>query len=214
MYRERSKSEKQPRHLWLLLIWLLYFIIWLLDQAVGNDNCWITMMPVDSYIPFCEFFSVFYVLWFPSLAILTLYTMLCDTPAFRRFMMYVLVTFVPTALAFLFIPNGMVIRAEIDPGKNFFTWIVSIIYSMDTPTNAFPSLHVIGCFGIFFTVYHSQTLQKKRWAQILTPILMLLILVSTMLIKQHSLLDVLAAVPVSVVGYFLVYKLILPDRKL
>ncbi len=65
-----------------------------------------------------------------------------------------------------------------------------MIYAFDTPTGVFPSLHVGYSMGIAFTACRDPHLSRiKKWLIVLWVILISL---STMFIKQHSILDVVS----------------------
>ena len=65
-------------------------------------------------------------------------------------------------------------------------------------------MHVIGCAALTLASFDSELLYRKHLQWVALP-LGLLICASTVLVKQHSILDVFAAIPVSVILYFIVY---------
>ena len=78
------------------------------------------------------------------------------------------------------------------------------IYTADTNTNVLPSMHVIGCAALTLACFDSEPLCRRHLQWVALP-LGLLICASTVLVKQHSILDVVVAIPVSAVLYFIVY---------
>ena len=77
------------------------------------------------------------------------------------------------------------------------------IYSFDTSTGVLPSLHVAYSMGILSVALKMPDLKKGwKWA---LGILVVLICLATAFVKQHSMLDVFAALPVSLVAELLVY---------
>lgn len=68
-----------------------------------------------------------------------------------------------------------------------------MIYSMDTPTNVLPSIHVYNSIGAMAAIAHSTSLKKHRGVQIGSYVLGILIIFSTVFLKQHSITDVIAA---------------------
>ena len=107
-------------------------------------------------------------------------------------------------------PNGLHLRPTTFARDNIFTHIVQYVYSVDTPTNVLPSIHVFNSMGIAIAVAHSDKLNEKKWIQHLTYILAGLIILSTMFLKQHSVTDVFAALVMAGVIYPFVYA---PERK-
>ena len=78
------------------------------------------------------------------------------------------------------------------------------LYHADTNTNVIPSMHVLGCMAAVFGLFRCCC--TPRWAKIGVIILTVLINASTVFIKQHSILDVIIALIVSVVLYFVVFR--------
>ena len=101
-------------------------------------------------------------------------------------------------------PNGQDLRPTEFAQHDFFIWLLQRIYAADTNTNVLPSMHVIGCAALTLACFDSQPLCKRHLQWVALP-LGLLICASTVLVKQHSILDVFVAIPVSVILYFIVY---------
>ena len=94
---------------------------------------------------------------------------------------------------------------------NVFTDMVKVLYKTDTPTNVLPSIHVFNSIGVSIAISHSNDLKKHRWIQISAYILAVLIILSTMFLKQHSVTDVIAAVTMACIIYPFVY--VTADKK-
>lgn len=101
-------------------------------------------------------------------------------------------------------PNGQNLRPAEFTDPNIFTWLVGRLYHADTNTNVIPSMHVLGCMAAVFGLFRCCC--TPRWAKIGVIILTVLINASTVFIKQHSILDVIIALIVSVVLYFVVFR--------
>lgn len=74
-----------------------------------------------------------------------------------------------------------------------------------------PSIHVFNSIGVSIAISHSNDLKKYRWIQISAYILAVLIILSTMFLKQHSVTDVIAAVTMACIIYPFVY--VTADKK-
>jgi hypothetical protein len=81
--------------------------------------------------------------------------------------------------------------------NSFSTWVLAIVYGADRPWNCFPSLHVAMSLLAALTV-----LEVHRIRGMLILLLTFLIALSTILIKQHYVLDVVAAMLLTVTIYF------------
>ena len=87
-------------------------------------------------------------------------------------------------------PNGQILRPTTVELDNIFVDLVKQLYRADTPTNIFPSLHVYNSIGACIAIMHSQRLKEYRWIQYASLVLGGLIILSTMFLKQHSVIDV------------------------
>ena len=58
-------------------------------------------------------------------------------------------------------PNGHNLRPYYFTHHNMFTALCEWLYSTDTPTNLFPSIHVYNSLGIHFAVMHSSYFKDK-----------------------------------------------------
>ncbi len=194
---------------YLLLIYLpIYLVSFLFAEQVNTGDYFISYLPIDDFIPFFPIFVVPYVMWYPYMLVPAIIMLFRDVSAFKRFMYYLIITMSVSLIICLTVPNGQNLRVTELGGGNLFTNLVSVIYSADTNTNVLPSMHVVGSIGIICALYDSKLFKKVK---IFMLILGVLICASTVFIKQHSILDVIAGVLLAAVTILLVY--ILPRRK-
>ena len=85
------------------------------------------------------------------------------------------------------------------------------LYRADTCTNVFPSLHVFNTLSVCIAVHESEKLKKHKAVCNAAYILAALIILATMFLKQHSVLDVFGAVIMAYVLYKVVYE---PEKKM
>ena len=199
--------------LWLP-VYLVSFVV--LEHLIdGSGRYWATQISLDRFIPFCEFFVIPYCLWYPLLVAVGLYLLFRNSTAFRRYMRFLAVTFFLSELIWFLIPNGQDLRPVVMPRDNPLTRLVEGLYSIDTNTNVFPSVHVVGVMAAVFAVFHTPGM--KTWAWRAGAVIWgLLVTASTLLIKQHAFIDIVASLVVSALAYVLVYVIIgrRRDRKL
>ena len=161
---------------------------------------------LDDMIPFCEYFIIPYVIWYVYVCGAVLYLGLTDKSLkeYKRFianMMLGMIVFVITSLIY---PNGQNLRPEIVV-DGFFTWAVNLLYTIDTSTNILPSLHVFATVACDIALCRDERFKKHpswKWA---SHIVAVLICLSSMFLKQHSVIDVIAALLCNIVFYPLVY---------
>lgn len=203
------------RHIW----WALYFVVYLIgfflvEAVVPTEGYHVMYHPLDDLIPFCEYFIIFYYIWYLFLASTALFLIFYDGPAFRRYMWFLILGFSFTLIFNVIYPNGQDLRPDLSSlgRENIFTTLIGMIYSADTNTNVCPSMHVIGSFAAMFGVLDCKKLRKTVAAPIVAVLLTLLISASTVLVKQHSIVDVFWGVIVSAVLYGIVYGLLREKR--
>ena len=78
---------------------------------------------------------------------------------------------------------------------------------MDTSTNVFPSIHVYNSIGAHLAVVHTPLLAENKKVRTGSFILCILIILSTVFIKQHSMFDVITAFIMAAVMYLVVYQM-------
>ena len=91
--------------------------------------------------------------------------------------------------------------------QNLAAWLVEYTYSIDTNTNVFPSVHILGCMAAVAAVWHTPGLRKPAWRWGVT-LYAALIMVSTMFVKQHAVIDVLAGLLTGAIAYVFVYVIV------
>ena len=200
-------TSPEYRHVLLLLYWVGYLLSFIfierLTPAAYHHPVWCKL---DDYIPFCEWFIFPYMSWHVSLVWMSLYTLAYDIPAFKRFMWNLIVTTVIAVATYIIWPNEQQLRPDLSAlgRSNILTWATGIIYSVDTNTNVCPSLHCIGGFAILFAALDMPRFRQKAWPVFFT-VFALLICASTVFMKQHSIVDFFAAIPVIIIGWVCVY---------
>ena len=207
-YRDfRLSRVNEPRfsHIKLLLGWVGYFALYFLtENLIPAERCHVMHCALDDLIPFNEFFVIFYVSWYVLIVISLLYFFLYDIQSFRDLSTFIIITQVVAMAVYILYPNRQDLRPETFERQNILTWLMGIIYAFDTPTGVCPSLHVAYSLGI-----GSAWLKKKDaspvWKAVLV-IWIVLICVSVMFVKQHSAVDVVAALPLGALAEYLVYR--------
>lgn len=202
--RLNNLTSPEFRHVLLLIYWPLYLLTFIVLEA--RPVSFTIYSPLDDLIPFCELFVIPYLGWMVALLFLSLYTLAYDISAFKRFMHMLILTTIITETCYLFWPNQQLLRPDLSTlgRSNPFTWVVHIIYTVDSNTNVCPSLHCIGAFAVFFCAHSTKKFRTPAWTAFFA-VFALMICASTVFIKQHSILDFFAALPVVLVGWLVVY---------
>lgn len=198
-------NDPEFRHLKYLVYWPLYGILFLTVERLWiRDSYFPVHCSLDNRIPLCEYFLIPYLFWFVFLVGIHLYTLLYDTSSFEKLMKFIIVSYSITILIYILFPNCQELRPTTFERDNVFTRFLAGFYRFDTNTNVCPSLHVIGSVAVAACAWHSKHFSTMPWrAAFCTAAL--LISVSTVFLKQHSIIDLLAAIPVCVVAYHVAY---------
>ena len=206
MIQKTKEFLKGHKHIWISAYWLIY-LVWFLLLEMRED---VVMQPIhiwlDDYIPFHEWFIIPYLLWFAYMAVTIIYFLLYSKEDYYRESAFLYIGMSICLIIYMIWPNCQNLRVTEFPRDNFLTWIVSIIYGMDTSTNVCPSIHVYNSIGVHIAVAHSEKLKKYKGIQLGSFVLMILICLSTVFLKQHSAFDGIAAMPLALIMYILVYK--------
>ena len=198
----RKITEIRYRHLFLLLFWPFYlFSFFWSEQMAWDGGFTIVKCAFDEKIPFCEYMIIPYVIWYPFWVLMVLYTCGFDVPVFINLMKYLMLTLTISLFIYIIWPTGHDMWPKVFPRDNFFTWLTKLIYAADHPTNVCPSEHVSTAFGVVFAARESKRLSGRKW-MIFFWGEAIMIAVSVAFIKQHSVIDVFAAIPIILIGYF------------
>ena len=201
-----KEKLSQYKHVLLLLYFPFYLTAFFFLEKFGPDIIHIIDCAFDQYIPFVEVFIVPYLLWFAYLLAAGLYFMFYEKESFVRMMCFGMIGMTIFILVSWLYPNGLELRPETFARDNIFVRLTQFVYSMDTATNVLPSIHVFNSVGICITIRYSEKLRDKKWVQNGALILTILIVLSTMFVKQHSVVDVLLALLLSYISYELVFE--------
>ena len=200
----RRLGEPRFRHLLLLSGWIVYFALYFLtENLIPADRCHVIHCALDDAIPFCEYFLIFYVGWYFLVFGALAYTLFYDVEGFRRLQKYIMITQAAAMLVYIFYPSIQLLRPAVFPRRNVFTRILGVIYWFDTPTGVFPSLHVAYSLGILALGLKSERLNPAGKTALTAAVVM--ICLSVCFVKQHSALDVFAALPVGLLAEMIVF---------
>ena len=189
----------------------LYLFVFLagfgLLELVVKEPKVIIHCPVDDWIPFCEFFIVPYMLWFPYMILAVIYFIFFNKNKHEYYqlafnLMMGMTVFLIVSYVY---PNAQHIRPTEFPRDNIFTDIVKWLYSTDTPTNILPSIHVFNSLAIHMSLTNCETLRNKKFIKAASFTLTALIIMSTMFLKQHSVIDVCMGATLALFGFLVFY---------
>ena len=205
--------KKNRYYLYLLYIPVYLGMFFFVESVIGRDyNYWVSYVPFDDLIPFIDWFVIFYVIWYPVLIGVGIILLLKDKAAYERYFFMIMIGFTASIIFFFILPNGQNLRPAEFERDNIFTRIIGSIYESDTNTNVLPSMHVYGSLCAMIALIDSDRV-KNVWLIVANTTICILICASTCFIKQHSILDAVAAVAMCVPLYITIYWRRLFSRK-
>ena len=165
------------------------------------------MTSLDRRIPLCTGFILIYILAYVQWVCGYLLAA-HESSAVCRWMMIGDILAKAGALAiFLAIPTT-IIRPEIQ-GRSLCDMLTVLIYRMDAPDNLFPSVHCLESWLCFRTSFRIK--KAPRWYPAAGFFFTAAVCASTVLVKQHVLVDIPAGIALAELGLFAAGR-ILPSR--
>lgn len=186
---------------YLTILFIIYFIGFMLLEVRTSSQTIITSTLIDQYIPFNEYFVIPYLLWFVFIALGFAYFIFVDSHGFKRTCYYMFTGMFISLLFYFLFPNGQDLRITLD-NDNIFRILVSFIYSIDSPTNVCPSIHVYNSVMMCVSLMKSKIFHQKHILMIITVILTIMICASTVFIKQHAFIDIVVALILALLVYY------------
>lgn len=176
---------------------IIYFItkLFLNNEFVLNNL-------LDDQIPFVPYFIYFYISWYILLFLVPMIYMKYDKKTLKKYTYTNFISVLVCGIIFIIFPTT-INRPSLEV-TSITTWLVNTIYYFDTPAvNCLPSIHSLICF--IFILCNIKANIKTSYKCIID-ILSVLIILSTLFIKQHVIYDVLSAFIVSSITYIIVTK--------
>lgn len=205
-FRFNKLNTPEFEHLKYLLYWPAYGFLFLMVERLWIRESYFPMhCSFDDKIPFCEYFLIPYLFWFVYLVGIHIYTLLWDTESFKKFMKFIIISYSAAILIYILFPNCQKLRPVAFERDNIFTRFMAGYYRFDTNTNVFPSIHVLGSAAVMLCSWQSKHFSSAGWRIAFTAAA-ILISVSTVFLKQHSVLDVAAAILICIVAYYAAYR--------
>lgn len=192
-----------------LTIMAVYFVIYMiafgyLEQR--NTSYYVIHFGIDAYIPFCEYFIIPYLLWFVYVALAVIYFGIKDQDEGNKLVAFLIAGMTIFLIVSAVFPNGHHLRPKTFERDNIFVDMVKKLYIVDTSTNVVPSIHVYNSLAVMITVWRTKLLKNHKVIRAGLMLLGVTIICSTVLLKQHSMLDVMVAFILGALVYTICYR--------
>ena len=196
----RTLKKIYDRNPWkfVILAWLLYVVSFFLIDNFNRDPVIYLHSRIDDLIPFSRFAIIPYASWFPLLVIPMGKRMLKkEYEQVWDLLVPMFIAMFGSLIFYLIVPNGLHLRPAEVKGSDLCAWLVRSIQSMDTPENVCPSIHV--STTVLIDLFLQKQHKHETGMRIFLHILAVSICLSTMLLKQHSVIDVFWGLVVALV---------------
>lgn len=211
-FRLTKINAPQFKHLQYLLGWLGYFAFYFItERFIPYDKCYPVHCALDDKIPFCEYFVIPYVGWYLLIVGSLIYFALYNPDNFKNMMKFIIVTQIVAMVIYIVFPNRQDLRPLEFARDNVFTDIVRLLYSLDTNTNVCPSMHVAFSIGIASTWLKEKSASRKCKTFIVA--FCFLVCISVAFVKQHSVIDIFAAIPLCILAEWMAFKKYYQSKK-
>ncbi len=172
---------------WAFWVGVAFFSVyptcnWLTSERTEVNQLFFSAELSMPFIPwFYWFYISLYLLFF-------LPPFFLDVPRLRILGKRIIMATIISGIIFILLPTGLGFE-RIAP-EGFYGQLFDTLFSLDLPHNMTPSLHVVYSALILFAVIESS---KNRSMQGLALIWLVSISISTLLVHQHHLIDIIAA---------------------
>lgn len=180
------------RHVWWILIYTAFYMggFQIMERA-RHVHYHVIHTWLDEQIPFCEYFIIPYMLWFLfNVIVVGWFVLHADKREYYRLITALMLGMTAFLAVSVIYPNRLELRPDTVDAQNLCGRLVALLYSSDTSTNVLPSIHVYNTVVLCHAVNANASLRRRKALFLVNNVLGVLIILSTMFLKQHSVIDV------------------------
>ena len=207
MRLEKVKSWFKKYPYMIAVLYLIFYLAafqWLEKTVVPK---YIIHCKLDEMIPFCEVFIIPYVFWYVYIVGMFVWFLKRGWQDYSRLCLMVFSGLTVCLCIYYFFPTGLNLRLADNPHETGVLYnLVRCLRAIDTPTNVCPSIHVMNTVMMFQAVCSLDGLKHRKATIGVHFVIMILICASTVFLDQHSVIDVICGIMMSVVFHGLVYQ--------
>ncbi|WLR56975.1 phosphatase PAP2 family protein [Mesobacillus subterraneus] len=197
----KTKIKELPYLLFLLVMPVLGLIYKILNN--NPRDAVILSTNIDDKIPFLPVFILPYIIWYAFILGYLVYFWYKDTRVYLKTLTMIVIGELVCFLIYFFFQTT--VPRPILAGDGILIELVGMIYSHDQPFNAFPSIHVLTTFAIILGNINIRN--KHIIHSLFVPVMGSLIIISTLFVKQHYILDMFASMFLTSFIYGIVFEL-------
>lgn len=161
-------------------------------------------LPIDGKIPFIPAFIWLYSIWYPMVILSLFIVFKYDKKDFVKTMISIVIGLVISYFFFIVFPST-VNRPLVESYNSLTSFLLYITYKLDNPVNCFPSDHALMCLLLLYSIIKNKNI--PLWFRIFSFFSNILIILSTLFIKQHVVADLIGSLVISLTIYYIVIEL-------
>lgn len=200
MFTKLKKDKAITRSIIYFTLMTIFIIV--NNNVVGKFDMY---SPIDNLIPFVPAFVIAYYAWYGFFFLTALHFFLHSKDDFEKTILSINLSMIIALLIYILFPNYQSLRPTVY-AADFFSQTVKALQSFDSSASVLPSLHVSICLTLFLGIKESLCFKHRPKIKLFSLVIAILICMSTVFIKQHSIIDVVAGLILSLFIYFIVYK--------
>ncbi len=177
----------------ILEVYAVYLVWFFAMEKIPNRNYHIVYSKLDDYIPFYKPAILMYSSWFLMLVIPFVY--LLKRKSYDNLYNIIIPMFSAmfiSLIIYMIYPTALDIRVTDITGNDICAWIIKGIHKLDQPNNVCPSIHV--STTVIIDNQFRRILKNNGKLKVLFLLWDVGICISTMLVKQHSIIDVVCGI--------------------
>ena len=190
-----QRKEILKRSLFILCVGAVSIIYPLINYYRGGER--IVETYIDKIIPFNKYFVIPYISWYVYVVLFMVIFCVINERTYYRLLISLSVGMIICYVTFYIFPTTVPRPTIIT--KDIFSRLVLSIYKNDNPYNCFPSVHVVN--AMIVSIYVNREKKFNKLIKIISSLVAILIMISTMFIKQHVFLDVVSGIIVAYAVY-------------
>lgn len=169
----------------------------------GGRNVHVLTSPIDDWLPLIPSMAIPYIGWYPYIIIGILYLCYKDRSAYYRTIIVMNIGLIVCYFIYFYYQTT-VIRPEVIPDTWDKKLLLDYVYGVDNPYNCFPSIHALHSYVIMRGALAARTIRKSVKAAFVAGAV--LIIISTLLVKQHVIYDALGSVVLGEIVFMIITK--------
>ena len=165
----------------------LYILLFTFAEKIDPVSVTLIDTGLDHLIPFSKYAVFFYCTWHLEILTILLSLLYCrDLKTYWELTVKLTSGLILILFICMLFPNMVDLRPAVVEGKDVFARLTRVVYSLDNARNVFPSGHA---FGAVLMALSWGKIGTRSWQKAIAWILNAGIILSTLLLKQHSVID-------------------------